>query len=201
MFTGIIQKVSQVLEVFEIGSELRLSIDSPSGDVQLGESVAVNGVCLSVAELTKGQLHFHASAETLARSNLGALRAGSSVNLERALLTGDRLSGHIVQGHVDGVSSFLHAEAKGESHEAVFDLPEELARFCVEKGSIALNGVSLTVNRIGDRELSAMLIPHTWRQTNLALLRPGDAVNVEIDIFAKYALKFAQTFTGEACRS
>jgi riboflavin synthase len=195
MFTGIVQKVGRVLEVEKSPDQLRVCIDSQFSDITLGESIAVNGVCLTVTEFTtEGRVFFYVSRETLDRSNLGTLEVGSQANLERALLASDRLSGHIVQGHVDGQAQFSSAKKVGESFEVVFDLPHDLARYCVEKGSICLNGVSLTLNQISGSEIRIMLIPHTWENTNLSQLMPGDRVNVEIDVLAKYMEKLCQPY-------
>jgi riboflavin synthase len=190
MFTGIVQKVGRVLEVEKSPDQIRVCIDSQFSDITLGESIAVNGVCLTVTEFTtEGRVFFYVSSETLDRSNLGSLEVSSQTNLERALLASDRLSGHIVQGHVDGQAQFSGAKQVGESYEVVFELPHDLSRYCVEKGSISLNGVSLTLNQVTGNEIRIMLIPHTWQNTNLSRLRPGDRVNVEVDILAKYAEK------------
>jgi riboflavin synthase len=171
-----------------------LRIASSFTDLALGESVAVNGVCLTVAELPgNGQADFFASPETLSRTNLGRLKESSRVNLERALTLQTRLSGHFVQGHVDGLARWggENISADGQSHEIQVELSEPHARYMIEKGSIALNGVSLTVNSIARRpkgyaSISITLIPHTWSNTNFSDLRPGDPLNVEIDFLAKY---------------
>lgn len=195
MFTGIIQKLGSVTELVRSPSdpktELKLRLESDFNDVTLGESIAINGVCLTVTEFTsEGSLFFYVSRETLERTNFDGLKERDSVNLERALRASDRLSGHIVQGHVDGLASFLGSRAIGDSYEVRFELPESLSRYCVEKGSIALNGVSLTLNQVQGNEISIMLIPHTWEHTNLSKIQPGAKVNVEIDIFAKYFEKY-----------
>jgi riboflavin synthase len=202
MFTGIIQKVGRVLEIEKSPSQLRVCLDSGFQNVAIGESIAVNGVCLTVTEFKPaGQLFFYVSQETLDRSNLGEIKIGTDVNLERALLASERLSGHIVQGHVDSQAVFLGAKSVGESFEVRFQLPDHLAHYVVEKGSICLNGVSLTINHVighesgsADREISIMLIPHTWENTNLSRLQPGQSVNVEIDILAKYMEKLCQPY-------
>ena len=195
MFTGIVQKVGRVLELEKSSEQLRICVDSQFKDVTLGESIAVNGVCLTATQISpEGRLYFFVSRETLDRSNFAGLALESQVNLERALLASDRLSGHIVQGHVDGQAEFLNATRIGDSFEVTFKLPESLARYCVEKGSIALNGVSLTLNQIQGSEIRIMLIPHTWEHTNLWQLRAGDRVNVEVDVLAKYMEKLCQPY-------
>ena len=202
MFTGIVQKVGQVIGV-RPGSNsdagAHLVIDSGFTSVVLGESIAVNGVCLTVTEASsRGELFFFVSAETLKRSNLATVKKDSRVNLERALRAEDRLSGHLMQGHVDGQGTLARILDHGESHEARFEVPNELARYCVEKGSVALDGVSLTINAIASGAsssiLSIMLIPHTWEHTNLSNLKVGDRVNVEVDVMAKYVEKLCQPY-------
>lgn len=190
MFTGIVHSVGRIADLEKSPEQLRISIDSSFRGVALGESIAVNGVCLTVTEYSAdGKLYFYVSRETLDRTNLGAAELGTEVNLERALLATDRLSGHIVQGHVDGLARLLEIRTVGESRELRFALANGLSRYCVEKGSIALNGVSLTINSVRDDEASFMIIPHTWENTNLSSLALDSTANVEIDILAKYAEK------------
>lgn len=204
MFTGIIQEVGRVIEAKPQGAEgsgagLRVRIESRFDDLKLGESVAVNGVCLTVAELpSPTHADFYLSSETLARSNLGALAAGSKINLERALLASDRLSGHIVQGHVDGVGQVHAITPSGESHELEFTIPRQLGRYLVEKGSITVNGVSLTINRLGENRFAVMLIPHTWTHTNLSDLKIGAPVNVEVDVLAKYVAALVAPYQADS---
>jgi riboflavin synthase len=206
MFTGIVQRTGKVAQLTphvggsSLGSALRL--DTGFNDLTLGESVAVNGVCLTVTEFTnQGQALFFISKETLDRTNLGDLSPGSLVNLERALLAGERLSGHIVQGHVDGIALLRKVANQGESHLVEFELPPELTRYCVEKGSITLDGVSLTLNSIqpdqqkdGAAVISITLIPHTWNHTRFSQSQIGDRVNVEVDVIAKYVEKLCQPY-------
>lgn len=208
MFTGIIQKTGPVVLNEGLGSSgLKLTVGTGFSDLTLGESVAVNGVCLTVAELPPkagslasseaGRALFFVSIETLERTNLGSLQTGSRVNLERALLASERLSGHIVQGHVDGLARLHCVEMAGESRRVRFELPAAVARFCVEKGSITLDGVSLTINSLSNTIdptgaptlAEIMLIPHTWEHTRFCESRPGDLINVEVDILAKYVEK------------
>jgi riboflavin synthase len=201
MFTGIIEKVGAVVEAQLRGfGELSGGsawIDTGFEGLTLGESVAVNGVCLTVAELrSRGVAVFYISPETRRRTNLGELSVGTRVNLERALTLDQRLSGHLVQGHVDGRGTVreIAIAADGESRRMVFELDHELARYCVEKGAIAINGVSLTINLVRGNEVEVMLIPHTWRHTNLSLLTAEDNVNVEVDVIAKYVEKLCQPY-------
>jgi riboflavin synthase len=191
MFTGIIEKVG-VVDSVQPGSHSRVvRLKTSFTDLELGESVAVNGVCLTVAALKGEHADFFVSPETLSRTNLGRLKESSRVNLERALTLQTRLSGHFVQGHVDGLARWVSAKDVGESKDIRVELSPAQARYMIEKGSIALNGVSLTVNSItrdakGGCEIGIMLIPHTWMHTNFSELKPGDPVNVEIDFLAKY---------------
>lgn len=197
MFTGIIQNVAEITRCERTPDSLKIAIKNDfqkdHSKVQLGESIAINGVCLTVTEVSS-ELDFFIGYETLQRSNLKNLKVGTLVNLERALLASDRLSGHIVQGHVDGEAKFLKAEPRSDCWDARLELPSSLSRYCVEKGSITLNGVSLTIAAIQNSEISIMLIPHTWEHTNLSALKPGDWVNVEVDVLAKYMEKLCQPY-------
>lgn len=196
MFTGIVQRVGVVSRLDKKAESLLLAIQvAPlESQVVLGESIAINGVCLTVTEFTPTELTFFVGFETLDKSNLGDFEIGSRVNLERALLASDRLSGHIVQGHVDGEAKFLGAELRGDKNqphwEARFEIPTSLARYCVDKGSIALNGTSLTIAKITGNLVTIMLIPHTWEHTNFSNLKSGASVNIEVDVLAKYLDKY-----------
>ena len=206
MFTGIIQNLGKVTGVEAVENALKLRVATGFSDLVLGESVAIQGVCLTVAAApdTSGtESEFFLSPETLARTTLGNLKPGSSLNLERALRAGDRMSGHWVQGHVDGLADLVSTgELGGGSYQLVFRLPENLLPYLVEKGSISLNGVSLTVNSLRAPDLfEVALIPHTWDATDLHTLKPGDRVNVEVDILAKYVERqtaFQSRATGNA---
>ncbi len=191
MFTGIIQKVGDVVRYEKADASSRLWVRSDFENLQLGESIAINGVCLTLAEFNpQGEMLFFLSRETIERTSLGFLTSGSKANLERAATLGTSLSGHWVQGHVDGLAKCVHVSEVGGSHLVEFDLPKELIRFCVEKGSIALDGVSLTSNSVSDDgRISLMLIPHTWNHTCFSGLKTDDCVNVEVDILSKYVAK------------
>jgi riboflavin synthase len=193
MFTGIIQKVAVITRSEQTAASLKIAIKNDLKNVQLGESIAINGVCLTVTEIGE-ELDFFVGYETLTRSNLKNLKAGAKVNIERALMAGERLSGHIVQGHVDGEARFLNAEFRDGSWDARFELPSSLSKYCVEKGSICLNGTSLTIAAIQNNEISIMLLPHTWDHTNLSAIQSGDLVNVEVDVLAKYMEKLCQPY-------
>lgn len=188
MFTGIIQDVGRVARAVPVTSGRRLAVATAldTGDFELGESVAVNGVCLTVASVAPGQFEADVSAETLRRSTLGEGRVGSPVNLERALRPSDRLGGHFVLGHVDGTCRLMEASAEGEFRVLRFEAPATLLRYVVEKGSVALDGVSLTVARLDPAGFSVAVIPHTLERTNLPGRRPGEKVNLEVDVLGKY---------------
>lgn len=192
MFSGIIESLGQVLKAEQGAQSLMLEVETGLTDVAEGESIAVNGVCLTaVAPAQDGPVRFFVSSETLDRTMLGRLKAGARVNLERAVTPSTRLSGHIVQGHVDGLARFVGASPSGEARRVEFDVLAELRRYMVEKGSVALDGISLTLNEVGAVHdgvfrIALMIIPHTWDHTTLGTLSVGDAVNVEVDIIAKY---------------
>lgn len=189
-------KVTSVEPVGAEGSRVRIS--TSYSDLQSGESISVNGVCLTVAEFDEiGSALFFIGSETLRRTNLGQLAEIVSVNLERAMLASTRLSGHWVQGHVDGLATVMETGTEGETHRIRLKLANDLVRYCVEKGSITLNGVSLTLNSVNDEptpSVTVHLIPYTWNHTNLSQLRVGDTVNVEVDILAKYVERLCQPF-------
>lgn len=188
MFTGIVEKKARILRVDTLTDQSRqFEIATGFSDLTQGESVAVNGVCLTVVEFNKtGNALFYVSPETLNKTNLGALETSQSVNLERAMLATTRLSGHIVQGHVDGVGQVIRIQKEKESMLLKVRLPRTLTKYTIEKGSITLSGVSLTINRIEDDVLSFMIIPHTWDVTNLSDIKENSLVNIEVDVLAKY---------------
>ncbi len=191
MFTGIIERIGAVAAIAEEGGSRCLSIVTGFCDLALGESVAVDGVCLTVARLAGANADFFVSPETIGRSTLGRLRQGAAVNLERSATLSTPLSGHLVQGHVDGRARLVRVDAAGDARRIELSVPATLRRYCVEKGSIALNGVSLTLNGVGEpREggfaIAIMLIPHTWTHTNLQRCAVGDDLNIEVDVLAKY---------------
>jgi riboflavin synthase len=196
MFTGIIQDVGRLLRAEARGPGRRLTIATglDASDFALGESIAVNGVCLTVAEASSGAGTFAADAspETLRRSNLGELRSGDAVNLERALRPVDRLGGHFVLGHVDATGCLSARKADGEFWTLSFSAPPTAMRYVVEKGSVAVDGVSLTVSALGDQGFSVAVIPHTLERTNLPSRRVGDRVNIEVDILGKYVERLLQ---------
>lgn len=198
MFTGIIENTGKVTSLKRGTDKLELWIETGFVSLALGESVAVNGACLTVTECTpQGDAQFFVSIESLRKTSLGELQKGSKVNLERALQMGARLSGHWVQGHVDGLAKILRITPEAESYKLEVLLPSSLAKYCVEKGSITLDGVSLTVNSVRDlpsreSEISIQLIPHTWNHTTFSDSQAGQSLNVEVDILAKYLERFSQ---------
>jgi riboflavin synthase len=196
MFTGIIEEVGAVQSIATLPTGARLSIRCRTvlEDITMGASIDVNGVCLTATAIARDGFSADVSPETLRRSNLGALGTGSPVNLERPLSPSGRLGGHLVQGHVDGAGEFLGLEALGnENWWLTVRIPVELDRYIVEKGSIAIDGISLTVAAIKDRVLAATIIPHTYATTALGSHRPGDLVNLECDVLAKYVEKLLGT--------
>lgn len=188
MFTGIIEYAGQVLSLHrnDDGARLVLKAGPLADTVKLGDSVAVNGVCLTVVSFEAGELAFDAVNETLARSSLGELTVGRRVNLERPMRADGRFDGHIVQGHVDGTGEVLSIVDEGDSRRVRVEPPSELLRYIVEKGSITVDGISLTVAALGDTWFEVVIIPHTWEVTNLSDRSPGDRVNLEADVLAKY---------------
>lgn len=189
MFTGIIQSAGTIAQIQPLAAGVRMRIDCPElqpSQWQEGDSVAVAGCCLTALALDGQGFSADLSAETLARTSLGALKLGDTVNLEPAMALGDRLGGHLVTGHIDDLAEVLSVRAVGESHVLRLQVPARLARFVAEKGSVTLDGVSLTVNTVEAREFEVNLIPHTWSVTTLGRLQPGDRVNFEIDLLARY---------------
>jgi riboflavin synthase len=197
MFTGIIEEVGSVerIDAAAAGARVVVRCRTVIEDAVPGASIAVNGVCLTVTTLGAGNFAADMSPETLRRSTLGELRAGAAVNLERPLAPTGRLGGHLVQGHVDGVGEVIAIEALGEGNWWLrVRVPEDLLRYVVGKGSIAIDGISLTVATIEGDRMSATVIPHTFRNTALVGRRPGDRVNLECDIIAKYVERMLGAF-------
>jgi len=187
MFTGLIEDLGLVRSVREDADGATIEVASAlAPQIAEGDSVAVNGVCLTATELTPESFAAQAMHETLRRSSLGSLQAGSPVNLELALRAGARLGGHIVQGHVDGTAAIAGVREEGFSRVLDFELDAELLRYLVEKGSVALDGVSLTVSELREDGFSVSLIPETLQRTNLGGVQAGDRVNIEVDVLAKH---------------
>ena len=190
MFTGLVECTGRVLRRVSRGPSERIVLASPLSELVLGESIAVNGACLTVVADHGGTFEADVSAETLEKTTLGELEPGAEVNLERSLKVGDRLGGHLVAGHVDGVARLVDVTASGDARRLSFEAPELLAPFIASKGSVALNGVSLTVNDVSGRRFGVMIIPHTLAMTNLKHLQPGSRVNLEIDLVARYVVRY-----------
>jgi len=188
MFTGLIREIGTVVSLNGGESGVRLELEAPrtAGGATLGDSVAIDGVCLTVVAIAGDRLAFDAVPETLARTSLGSLAAGAQVNLEPALRAGDALGGHYVQGHVDGVGTVRSVEPEGDGRRIWFDASADLLRYVVAKGSIAVQGTSLTVAALDGRGFAVALIPHTLAATTLGTLEPGQRVNLEADVLAKY---------------
>ncbi|GAB2908799.1 riboflavin synthase [Streptomyces mayteni] len=188
MFTGIVEEQGEVIALDRAGdsARLRLSCSVVTEGTGHGGSIAVNGVCLTVIELGEGEFTADVMAETLSRSTIGGLAPGDRVNLERPMALGDRLGGHLVQGHVDGTATLLDRTPGDHWDLVTFSLPAELARYVVDKGSITVDGVSLTVVEAGEERFSLGLIPTTLDLTTLGAKRPGDRVNLEVDVVGKY---------------
>lgn len=194
MFTGLIEDTGRVLSFERRGDAgvVRVETALDLGGIAIGDSVAVNGCCLTVIAKGGAALTFDVSPETIARTTYRSIRAGSSVNLERALCLGERLGGHIVSGHIDCCARLARLETRSGNRILEFTLPAEQARYLVEKGSVALDGISLTVNAVTANGFSVNIIPHTFVRTTLAGLKSGDEVNVETDIIGKYVERLTQ---------
>jgi riboflavin synthase len=192
MFTGIVEELGEVTSLIDGGGDSAvIAVRGPlvTSDARHGDSISVNGVCLTVIDNENGVFTADVMGETLRRSSLGALKVGSEVNLERAALAGSRLGGHLVQGHVDGVGAVKSREPASEWEVLRFSLPAELKKYVVEKGSITVDGVSLTVMAVDDESFSVGLIPTTLKMTVLGSKAVGDPVNLEVDVIAKYVEK------------
>jgi riboflavin synthase len=189
MFTGIVQATGRVADAEKRGGDLRLIIEAPDfgcADIPPGDSISVSGCCLTVTEAASGTLAFDVSNETLSLTTLGGLRAGDRVNLEPALRLSDRLGGHLVSGHVDGVGTIVAIEADARSQRWTIEVPAALARYIAPKGSICVDGASLTVNAVAGKRFEVNLIPHTVAATTFGERRMGDRVNLEVDLLARY---------------
>jgi riboflavin synthase len=193
VFTGIVRERGRVADLTGDDRGIRLKIEAPATapTVGIGDSVAVDGCCLTAVEVTDGTIAFDAVPETLRRTSLARLERGAEVNLEAALRAGDPLGGHIVQGHVDAVGHVRSVDPEGEGVRIWFDAPADLLRYCVEKGSVAVDGVSLTIAELDDDGFAVALVPHTLAETTLGSFAPGREVNLEADVLAKYVERLA----------
>jgi riboflavin synthase len=201
VFTGIIEEVGRVAEIRKSQAQWILTVqtsDSFAGDIKAGDSIAVDGVCLTALETRANRFSAGVSRESLSRSTLHAFEGNRAVNLEKAVAVGGRLGGHVVLGHVDGVGRVETILGEGDSHRFHFSCPEEVSTYLVRKGSIAINGVSLTIASEAGKRFEVVVVPYTFEHTNLASLRTADAVNIECDIIAKYIEKYVGSGKGRA---
>jgi riboflavin synthase len=190
MFTGLVEAVGIVVSLENLGEQARLTLKLPfANELAPGDSVAVNGCCLTVADLTDSQACFDLLAQTLRVTSLGGLTTGSLVNLERAMMAGDRFGGHFVQGHVDDTGVLTRIEPSGQDHVLTVSLPPHIHQLCVDKGSIAIDGISLTIAELNDGEAIFWITPHTWQHTHLHTARAGQTINLEADMLAKHVEK------------
>ena len=190
MFTGLVEAIGSVVSLESKGEQARLLLEIPfASELAPGDSVAVNGCCLTVAELLPHGAAFDLLSQTLHVTSLGGLTRKSSVNLERAMSVGDRFGGHFVQGHVDGIGSITRLEASGQDHIVGVSLPPEIHRLCIDKGSLTLDGISLTIAELTAGGAVFWITPHTWEHTNLRHAETGQTVNLETDMLAKYVDK------------
>ena len=198
MFTGLIESEGIITRVDRIAGGLRVEVYAPDfgRDMAIGDSVAIDGACLTITKFIRGAFLADVSDETVRRTTLGSLRQGGKVNLERALRFSDRLGGHIVSGHIDGVGTLVNRQAAGNSTVYRFAVPTELREFLVEKGSVAVDGTSLTVMDLTDDGFTAAVIPHTEEVTTLKDKPIGGAVNVEVDLMAKYVRRYVMQYMG-----
>lgn len=193
MFTGLVEATNTLIVRAKINGGERMTFSHGFPALQLGESIALNGACLTVVAFGERTFDVELSEETLRLTNLGRLRVGDHVNMERALRAGDRLGGHMVTGHVDGLGIIKKLEAEGEMTKVSLELPDDLSQYVARKGSLTVDGVSLTVNAVDGRCASLLLIPHTQQVTTLGALDVGRTVNIEVDLVARYVERLLQT--------
>ncbi len=199
MFTGIVETTGLIRELRRDAAEASMVVSARdiAPELKVGDSIAVNGACLTVVHCTGDAFRCDLSAETLTRTIFGKAREGARVNLERPLLVGSRLGGHFVQGHIDGIGNLVSMVPSGEGTLMTMEYPAPLGRYLVVKGSIAVDGISLTIASLQGNRFAAALIPHTLKQTNLGTMQPGDPANIEVDILAKYFERFFQLGAGQ----
>lgn len=193
MFTGIIETLGTIKKVTDKGkSEREFIIEADFSSYTKGESISVNGVCLTVTEFSNKKFVCYASKETIEKSNLKSIKAGDKINLERSLQPNSRLGGHFVLGHVDDVSKIFKIDKVGDSYKFEFELTPNISKYIAQKGSISIDGVSLTINQVANKNFSINIIPHTFFHTTLGLLKKGDLVNIEVDVIARYLERLTQ---------
>jgi riboflavin synthase len=192
MFTGLVEGIGKVKAIRRLRDDMRVTVEPlfEMSDCQVGDSVSVDGVCLTITEVSEGAFSMDVSGETLSRSTLSVLRQGDEVNLERALRVTDRLGGHLVSGHVDGIGKIVKKDSQQRSWLLRIGIDEQISRYTIEKGSIAVDGISLTVNRCEERFFEVTIIPQTGRETTIIKKKLGDLVNIETDLIGKYVEKF-----------
>ena len=197
MFTGLIESVGRVADVSASGAGIRLRVSTPlARELVTGESLAVDGVCLTLTEARDGEVVADVGPETARITTLGALRRDQSVNLERAIRAEGRLGGHFVQGHVDGTGEVVGLRPEADSYWVTVRFPDNLAPYLIRKGSVAVNGISLTVADLGEDRFEVMIVPFTWQHTSLPSLHVGDRVNIECDMIGKYVARALEIFAG-----
>jgi riboflavin synthase len=203
MFTGIVRELGRVVSADGVAGGLSLAVEAPrtAAGLSTGDSISVNGVCLTAETVENGRVMLHAVPETLARSTLGSLAAGDAVNVEPALRAGEPLGGHYVQGHVDAVGRVQSVEAEGDGLRVFVEASPEILRYCVEKGSVTVDGVSLTIAELVEDAFAVVLVPHTLEATTLSALVPGRKVNLEVDILAKYVERLLATPAADRSRA
>jgi len=202
MFTGIILAIGKITQIEQKAGDVRLSIDTGKlslADANLGDSIAVNGICLTAVELSAHGFVADVSNETLSRTNLKNASSGTPVNLELALTPQTRLGGHIVSGHVDGLATLVERKADGRSFRFKFKAPDELAKYIAEKGSICINGISLTINSVDGALFSVNVVPHTLKETTLGEIKVGDKINLEVDLLARYMERLMKGEAAATC--
>lgn len=204
MFTGIIQATGTIADLQEKGGDIAMAVNTGKlelSDVELGDSIAVNGVCLTVVEMTESSFTADVSRETLSLTSLAEISTGSKVNLEKALTLQTRLGGHLVSGHVDGLGEVLARKNDGRSEHFTIKVPDDLAKYIAAKGSITIDGVSLTVNRVDGSNFEINIVPHTLQETIIEQYQPGTKINLEVDVVARYLERLIQGGTQPASMS
>jgi riboflavin synthase len=191
MFTGIIEEIGHIKKIERIagGNKINISAEIIMGDIKVDDSLAVNGVCLTVTRMEDAAVWVDAVGETLEKTTLVSMMVGSQVNLERALRLSDRLGGHLVQGHVNGIGEITQIKRRGENYYLEIFVPSNLNKYIVEEGSITVDGISLTIARLNDMRIGISIIPHTWKNTTISEAKVGQKVNIETDVLAKYIEK------------